>query len=230
VSSKIPRKSAPETGKGDRLSDAAYAKILALLFEGKLPAGAMFAQRELVQKIGVPVGPLRDALRVLEAEGLLTIHPRTGIEIIKPGFELIRSTYEFRRIIETTAISVYSEMVGDAELAELERRHRIIIDQIGRDGLNEKAVSEIEELETLLHHAIVHSLSNPLIDNAYKRIHNYFRLIRLSRKVSAPLVLRSLGEHMQIIEACKSRDTGAAILALRTHFDAALQRSLGILR
>ncbi len=230
MSSKTPRKAAPETGKGDRLVDAAYAKILELLFEGKLPAGAMFSQRELVEKIEVPVAPLRDALRVLEAEGLLTIHSRTGIEIVKPGLELIRSTYEFRRIIESAAISVYSEMVDDAELAELERRHRIMIDQIEADGLNEKADSEIEELERLLHHAIVHSLSNPLIDNAYKRIHNYFRLIRLSRRISAPLVLRSLGEHMQIIEACKSRNTDAAILALRNHFDAALQRSLGILR
>jgi DNA-binding GntR family transcriptional regulator len=229
VATKTPRKIAPETGKGDRLSDAAYARILELLFEGKLPAGAVFAQRELVEKVNVPVAPLRDALRVLEAEGLVTIHSRTGIEIIKPGFELIRSSYEFRRIIESAAVTVYSEMVEDAALAELERRHRLAIEKIETGGLNETVTSEMEELETLLHHAIVHSLANPLIDNAYKRIHNYFRLIRLSRRISAQLVLRSLGEHMQIILACKSRDPDAAILALRTHFDAALQRSLGIL-
>jgi DNA-binding GntR family transcriptional regulator len=230
VSLKTPRKLAPETGKGDRLSDVAYAKLLELLFEGKLPGGAIFSQLELVEIIDIPVAPLRDALRVLEAEGLLTIHSRTGIEIIKPGFELIRSTYEFRRIIESAAMAVYSEMAEDSALIDLEDRHRSMIERIEKSGIDEATFSDIEELETLLHHAIVHSLENPLVDNAYKRIHNYFRLIRLSRKVSAPLVLRSLTEHVRIIEACKSRDTAAAITALRTHFDAALQRSLGILR
>jgi len=228
VASKTPRKSAPETGKGDRLSDAAYARILELLFEGKLPAGAVFAQRELVEMIGVPVAPLRDALRVLEADGLVTIHSRTGIEIVKPGLELIRSTYQFRGIIERAAVAVYAENADEAELAELERRHLAMIALLENGVLTDQAGAEIEELETFLHNAIVRSLSNPLIETAYKRIHNYFRLIRLNRKISAALVLRSLNEHMEIIRALQARDPDAAISALRAHFSAALQRSLGI--
>ncbi len=48
--------------------------------------------------------PLRDALRILEAEGVLTIHPRAGIEFLKPDLELARSsTYQFRSIIERAA-------------------------------------------------------------------------------------------------------------------------------
>ncbi len=229
MANKTPRKAAPETGKGDKLSDAAYARILELLFEGKLPAGAIFAQRELVEMIGVPVAPLRDALRVLETEGLVTIHSRTGIEIVKPGLELIRSTYQFRGIIERAAVAVYAENADGVELAELERRHIAMIELLENHGLNDEAAAEIEELEMFLHNAIVRSLSNPLIENSYKRIHNYFRLIRLNRKISAPLVLRSLREHMQIIAACKARDPEGAVSGLNAHFSAALQRSLGIL-
>ncbi len=228
MASKTPRKAAPETGKGDRLSDAAYAKVLELLFEGKLPAGAIFSQRELVDVIGVPVAPLRDALRVLEAEGLVTIHSRTGIEIIKPGLELIRSTYQFRGIIERSAVAVYAETADDAELAELERRHRDVIALLEDGALTEQAGAEVEDLETLLHSSIVRSLSNPLIETAYRRIHNYFRLIRMNRKISTPLVLRSLNEHLDVIRACQARDPEAAIAALQAHFGAALQRSLGI--
>lgn len=229
MASKTPRKKALATGKGDKLSDAAYVRLLELLFEGRLAGGAIYAQRELVELTGAPVGPLRDALRVLETEGLVTIHARTGIEIVKPGLELIGSTYQFRGIIENAAVSIYAETANPEELGNLESRHNAVISAIRETGLTDQLSSEIEELETLLHYAIVRSLSNPIIENSYKRIHSYLRLIRINRKVTSSLVLPSLEEHLQIIAACKRRDGPAAVQALQAHFRAALQRTLGIL-
>ena len=103
-------------GRG-RLSDLAYERILQILFERRLLAGAFVAQRELVELTGVGIAPLRDALRVLEAEGIVTIHPRAGIQFIKPGLELTRATYQFRGIIEASAVAVYSETADEAEIA-----------------------------------------------------------------------------------------------------------------
>src|SRR3546814_12348824 len=77
---------------GERLSDVAYKAILQGLFDQKVPAGAFVSQNDLVRLLGIPVQPLRDALRVLEAEGVLTIHPRSGIQFLKPDLELARST------------------------------------------------------------------------------------------------------------------------------------------
>jgi DNA-binding GntR family transcriptional regulator len=88
---------------GKRLSDVAYSAILEGLFEKRVPAGAFVSQNDLVKLLGIPVQPLRDALRVLEAEGVLTIHPRSGIQFLKPDLELARSTYQFRTIIERSA-------------------------------------------------------------------------------------------------------------------------------
>jgi DNA-binding GntR family transcriptional regulator len=59
-------------------------------------------------------------------------------------------------------------------------------------------------------------------------MHNYLRIVRLDRRLTVPLALRSLREHMQIIEACKRRDPDAAVAALQAHFNAALQRHLGM--
>jgi DNA-binding GntR family transcriptional regulator len=55
------------------------------MYERKLLAGA-FVSQSLVESTGVPIAPLRDALRTLEAEGVLTIHPHAGIQFIKPGW------------------------------------------------------------------------------------------------------------------------------------------------
>jgi DNA-binding GntR family transcriptional regulator len=228
LANKNPRKLAAAVGEGSRLSDVAYARLLELLFERRLPAGAFVSQAELVELTSVPVGPLRDALRVLDAEGVVTIHPRTGIQFVKPGMELTRSTYQFRGIIESAAVETFAETAPDAEIEALERRHREAIDRVGRDGLTAGVLSELEALENLLHGSIVASLDNTLIDSSYRRIRNYLRLIRLDRRMTAPLALRSLREHATIIEACRRRSPGDAVAALRAHFSAALQRSLGI--
>ena len=219
---------AAKPASSGRLSDVAYGRILETLFERKIPAGAFVSQNDLVQLLGIPVGPLRDALKILETEGVLTIHPRSGIQFVKPGLELTRSTYQFRGIIERAAVAVYAETADDAELAETERRHRAAMATIEKDGLTDAAKLELENLELLLHDAIIGSLNNPLIQTSHKRMHNYLKLIRLARKLTPPLALRSLREHMEIILACKARDPDKAAAALSAHFNAALQRHMGM--
>lgn len=217
-----------ELGSGGRLSDLAYTRILETLFERKIPAGAFVSQNDLVQLLGIPVAPLRDALKVLETEGVLTIHPRSGIQFVKPGLELTRSTYQFRGILEKAAVAVYAETADDAELSEVERRHRAAMVAIEKDGLTDANRQELEDLEVVLHNAIIASLNNPLIETSHKRMHNYLKLVRLDRKLTVPLAQRSLREHMEIILACKARDVEKAVTALAAHFNAALQRHMGM--
>lgn len=215
-------------GHSERLSDVAYSRILEMLFDRRLPAGAFVSQNDLVSLLGIPVAPLRDALKILETEGVLVIHPRSGIQFVKPGLELTRATYQFRGIIERAAVAVYAETAEDSELADIERQHLALIANIEASGLTEAAKNEMDNLERVLHNAIIASLNNPLIETSYRRIHNYLRLVRLDRKYTVPLVQRSLREHMQIILACKARNPEQAVAALQVHFTAAMQRHMGI--
>ena len=219
---------ATEAAAGRRLSDVAYSRILEGLFDRRLPAGAFVSQNDLVKLLGIPVAPLRDALRVLEAEGVLTIHPRSGIQFVKPGLELTKATYQFRTIVERAAARVFAETADDAELADLSRRHGDIMARIEADGLTPGSIDQIEELELALHNAIIASLGNPLIESTYRRMHNYLRLVRLERKLTAPIALRSLREHLEIIVACEARDPDKAETTIQAHFTAALQRHMGL--
>lgn len=217
----------PKNGT-QRLGEFAYSRILETLFDRKISAGAFLSQSDLVKMLGIPVAPIRDALKLLEAEGIVVIHPRSGIQFVKPGFELTRATYQYRSILERSAAAVYAETADDAELSELESRHLAVMERLDGEGLQDQTRLEIEALETLLHRSVIGSLSNPLIDSAYKRLHNYVRLIRLERKVTLPFVQHSLREHMQIVLACKARDPDAAASAMQAHLAAALQRALGL--
>jgi DNA-binding GntR family transcriptional regulator len=229
VAKQQPAQASDEREAGRRLGEIAYQRILELLFDRRLPAGAFVSQNELVQLTGVPVAPVRDALRVLETEGILTIQPRSGIQFVKPGLELTKSTYQFRTILERAAVRVFSEIADDQTLAELKTTHEALRRRIDKEGLTEKAIADLEQMESLLHNNVVGALGNPLIEISYKRIHNYLRLVRLDRRrLTAPIALRSLREHMAIIDACRARDPDAAEAALVDHFTAALQRHMGL--
>jgi DNA-binding GntR family transcriptional regulator len=141
---------------------------------------------------------------------------------------LTRATYQFRGIVEAAAVAVYAETGDEAEMAEIARRHHAAVDLIERNGLSAEARDELQALETLFHGVVVGSLRNPLIETSYRRIHNYLRILRLDRKMTPPLALRSLREHIAIIEACQRRDAGGARAALQTHFVNAMQRNMGL--
>jgi DNA-binding GntR family transcriptional regulator len=211
------------------MSDLAYDRVLEALFERKVQAGAFVSQGELSEIVGVPVAPLRDALRVLEAEGILTIHPRSGIQFIRPGLELTRATYQFRAIIERSAVRAFAEQADEAEIETIGQRHADLIAAIHDGGLTPAALAEVEALEQLLHNAVIGILRNPLIETSYRRMHNYLRLLRLDRRLTAPVALRTLKEHVEIIDACKARDADRAEVALEAHFQAAMQRNLGFI-
>src|SRR6188508_703241 len=127
-------KTSAESG-GKSLSELAYQAILEGLFTRKVPAGAYLSQNDLVRMLGLPVQPLRDALRILETEGVLTIHPRAGIEFLKPDLELARSTYQFRTMIERTAARTYAEGGDPLTIARLLKDHENLIKQITGKGL-----------------------------------------------------------------------------------------------
>lgn len=216
-----------DTAGAGRLSDVAYTRILESLFERRVPAGAFMSQSELVKLVDVPVAPLRDALRVLEGEGVVIIHPRSGIQFLKPGLELTRSTYQFRTIVERAAVRVFAEVGDEKVISSLVKEHEDLAKQIEANGLDSENMVALEATERL-HNLIIASLTNPLIESAYRRMHHYLRLVRMERKLTPPLAQRSLKEHLDILYACEKRDPDTAEAAVQTHFTYALQRHMGM--
>ena len=212
-----------------RLSELAHERILEGLFARRVQVGAFVSQNELSALIDIPIAPLRDALRMLEGEGVLTIHPRSGIQFVRPGLELTRATYQFRAIIERAAIRDFAETADDALLAGLTTRHQTLIAGLEAQGVQAADLAEVDALEQVLHGSVIAIMQNPLIEVSYRRMMNYLRLLRLDRKFTSPIILRTLREHLAILSACTARDADAAEQALQTHLQAAIQRNIGFM-
>ena len=222
------RKRANVPQESKLLSDVAYERILAGLFDRTVSVGAFLSQNDLVGLLKIPVAPLRDALRILETEGVVTIRPRSGIQFVKPDLELTRSTYQFRTIIERAAIRVFAETARENDIQAVLDRHRKLTGLVEKNGITPTVLVELEAIERVFHGGIVAILKNPLILANNRRLDNYMRLVRLDRTPTPPLVLRTVREHLAVLDACIARDADRAEAALTAHLQSALQRSLGL--
>ena len=209
-----------------RLSKTACQLIMDGLFQQRIAAGAYMSQGELVELLGVPIQPLRDALRVLEVEGLVKIHPRAGIEFIKADMDLIRSTYQFRMIIECEAVHRYAERAPIEEIEVLLADHYEFIEEMERNGFD--PLPRLHELEHRLHGGLIGSLANPLIESTTKRLQNYTSLILMDRRETTPLINRTLKEHVKILEACRDRNVELATSEMLAHLNSAMHRAMGL--
>ena len=210
------------------LADTAYQAILQGLFDRTIPPGSEFSQAELMRLLGITAQPLRDALRTLKNEGLVTIRAHSCVRFIRADLELSRSTYQFRTLIERAGARALAEMGDAAEIESLLNDHLAFLERLehGEFGLEEKRT--LDALENRLHGALTLYLRNPLIETTARRLKNYLTLVRLDWLTTKPLAIRTVREHLDILRACAMRDADAAEAALATHFQHALQRLLGM--
>jgi DNA-binding GntR family transcriptional regulator len=226
VAAGIPRKDI-----NVKLSQHAYKRFKEFLITGQIKTGAVMSQADLVRILDVPISPLREAVQVLESEGLLTVMPRSGIRIVQPDMEAIKNWFQLRRMLEREAVSRYAISASTAEIEAWEQRHRQLAMDVDA-GLDEPTLSpRAAEVDESFHDALLRSLRNPIIDEVYMRIREQLHLAGLVRPGGAitPLLVKmTFAEHMRIIDALRRQDVDGAIAAMDEHMTQAMHRAMGI--
>ena len=212
------------------LSGEAYDKFKEALLTRKIALGTTMTQSDLADILQVSVSPLRDALKVLESEGFVAILPRSGIKIAEPNIDLIKNTYQLRKIIEEPALLRYAEQVSNSELEEFRETHLDVLEKVKVASIETIPIFiEARELDVRFHERIVQALDNLIISNIYKTNQERGLLVRLRlNKTATPHYVNvTLREHLKILDALIEGDIEGARQALLNHLDKAVQRSMG---
>ena len=225
---RIPPAPAAAVDSEANLAEKAYQAILQGLFDRTIPAGSEYSQAELMRQLGLTAQPLRDALRTLMNEGLVTMVARSCVRFIRADLELSRSTYQFRSLLERAGARALAEKGDAIEIQNLMDEHIALLEELERGEFGPQERATLDALENRLHGALTFYLRNPLIETTAKRLKNYLTLVRLDWLTTKPLAIRTVREHLDILKACAMRDADAAEAALAAHFQQALQRLLGI--
>ena len=98
-----------------------YDQLKERLFTGELRAGQFVSQRELASLLGATLNPVREAIRKLEAEGLINVYAQRGIQIIEGGPKAINDAYEYRLLLELNAVTNFATSAPEEKIRAIAR-------------------------------------------------------------------------------------------------------------
>ena len=198
------------------LREDAYARLKHSLFSSALKPGQLASQKELAHLIRCPLGPTREAIQRLAAEGLLRVVPQRGIVINNISLEFIRDVFELRAMIEREAVRAFVDKTSRAELARLKSDHQRVLGR-ARARIDAPLLTEALHLDWRFHDLIVTALDNGLIEEIYRVNSDRIRLIQAKRGYVADRLCSAMQEHIAILDAGLRKGPAAAAAAMDRH-------------
>ncbi|WP_034929114.1 GntR family transcriptional regulator [Candidatus Accumulibacter vicinus] len=197
---KMPRLSA---------SDHVAQTLKKAIVDGLLPAGELLRQDEIAAHFHVSKIPVREALKHLEAKGLVTFLRHRGAVVASLSAAEIDEYMEIRAMLEARAARLSAPLISDQAI-EQARRHLDEFDQASDAG-------RWGELNWLFHSTLYTAAGRPIliaeIRSLYNKVERYVRAL-LSMATGMPNTLR---EHAEILDAFVRRDPDAAAELTRAH-------------
>lgn len=221
-----PPTAARGAGNGRTLPATVAGQLRERIIQGEFPPGARLNERALCDLLGVSRTPLREAFRVLAAEGLVQIEPNRGAQVVALSEANIREAFEVIGGLEAMSCRLACERATDTEIAEIRALTYEMMASHARHDLPTyfRTNREIHERISLAAH---NSLLKQLYDAQNARIQN-LRFVSNENRQKWDL---AMSEHIEMAEALEARDADRLAGIMRQHLqrkcDAAL-KTLGI--
>ncbi|MDE2370628.1 MAG: GntR family transcriptional regulator [Burkholderiales bacterium] len=196
------------------LHEQAAAQLRTMLVEGRIEPGARLNERQLALTLRVSPTPLREAMALLAAEGLLELLPSRAAVAIKLGEDDIRHSFELLAMLESQGGELAAQRIDDAARDELLALQRELRACHARGDL--PGYCRVDER---IHAAINTAAANPLLTDAHRAICGRVQHLRF-RALQEPAVWReALAEHEEMMAALAARDGAALGALLRSHLE-----------
>lgn len=193
----------------DLIADALREAILRGIFE----EGQSLRQDEIATQFGVSRIPVREALKHLEAEGLVTLHLNRGAMVSVLTAAEAQEICEIRSALEVKAMQLAIPKLNTSEL----EKAAVVLE--ASDQTSDAGV--LAKLNWEFHATLYASAKRPRLLTMIKNLHvNIDRYVRL-QMAQMDYQERSQKEHYQLLDACRQQDTKAAVRLLKRHIDTA---------
>ncbi len=186
------------------------------IFRRELEPGSWIDELKLAQQYGISRTPLREALKVLAAEGLVTMKVRRGAYVTEVSEHDLRDVYHLLSLLESDAAGVAASRITDAQVRELQELHQQM----------EAAAAQTEQFLALnerFHMRVLEIAGNRWRNQMVADLRKVMKLNRLNSLLKAGRVQESIREHRAVMRALARRDGAAAAQKMRTHFEHGLQ-------
>ncbi len=201
------------------LSQQISEELKRRILEGELKAGERIWAADLVEELQVSMAPVKDALIVLQGEGLIVNVPRRGAIVREFSLKEVRDLYDIRSMIECEAIQrgFAAGKVDEAMIGELERLNALL--GCERQGTSFEKNETAYEIDWQFHDVMVSAGGNELLVEWYQRLNTQAQIIRLSSWNAGPRGEETYSEHKAIIDGLKSGSIEQTELAVKAHLN-----------
>ena len=194
------------------LRDVVFNTLRQAIIKGDLKPGERLLEIQLADKLGVSRTPVREAIRKLELEGLVTMVPRRGTTVLGITKKHLKDVLEIRSALEELALELACRRVTPEQYEELVRLEALLEEKQDSDN-----AFELSDIDEKFHEQIYQATNNPrlvqLLANLREQMYRY-RLEYMKAKDKRP---RLIQEHQQIIKALKNKDSKAGRKAIYDH-------------
>jgi DNA-binding GntR family transcriptional regulator len=191
------------------------------IIEGKWPPGARLIENQLARRLGVSRAPLREAIRLLAAEGLVTLSPHRGATVSETSPQELADLFAVRGNLEAFAAELAVNNASDEQIA---RMRRLLEDMARCHDRSDLAGWYAAGLE--FHNVLIEAAGNAVLLNLYDQVKAQFRRYQAAMARLPALPTVSLAEHADILDAIERRDPEAARRLAEVHVSHLSQRFL----
>lgn len=194
------------------LRDVVFNTLREAILKGELQPGERLMELQLASQLGVSRTPIREAIRMLEQEGLAVTMPRKGAEVAKMTLKDMEDVLEVREALDDLAVRIASEKISAEQLKRLKK---------ARDRFAESTktndVKQIAEADVAFHDVIYDTTDNQklvtMLNNLREQIYRY-RVEYLKNPNNYDMLIR---EHENIVNALEAHDKVASQESMHIH-------------
>src|SRR5205085_2971359 len=199
-------------GNAAMMHDEVVSRLRHKLTEGEIAPGARIPERELCASFAISRTPLREALKVLAAEGLVVLLPNRGSRAAKLTQKDVKELFEVCEALEATAGELACPRVTDDQLAEIASLQAKMVEYFRAGDL-----LSYYRCNRLIHESIVRAADNAVLAGFYESVSGRIRRARFITPMSPEHWAIAVAEHEAILNALQRRDSSGLAHILRTH-------------
>jgi DNA-binding GntR family transcriptional regulator len=194
------------------LHDDVIRLLRQMIIDGELQPGEKIVEQALCDRFGVSRTPLREALKVLAAEGLVDLLPRRGAVVARITADEIKELYPVMGALEALAGKLAAPRLTQADIEKISRLHDKMISCFARRDEKNYIRANRE-----IHEAIFEIASNDTLTSIYRQLLGKTHMIRFVARKTLAQWKRAIEDHENIIEALKRRDAEGLSAILYIH-------------
>ena len=182
------------------------------IVEGQLAPGAKLNERELSESLQVSRTPLREAIKMLAAEGLVELLPNRGAVVAQMSAQDVADTFELIAGLEGQSGELAAERIGEAQLVEIRALHFEM-----RAAFTRRDLATYYRLNALIHGHINAAAGNRVLTQTWANVNARLQALRFRSNFDEAKWKRAMKEHDRMVELLAARDAAALRALMVTH-------------